>query len=135
MRAAVKCRNFLKEFYTEGENGKRVYKYADQLVRYLFRTVVQTLLAPVKLHRVAPLPRFQTPLLGYVCLSPQILLARREQTALWVDLGDVASEDPSLADAAMENARRYIQLFSSAIEDALQEMQEYAVRWMDGWTD
>ncbi|NXQ56653.1 MCM7 factor, partial [Anthoscopus minutus] len=43
-------------------------------------------------------------------------LARREQVALWVALDDVAEDDPELAEAVVENVRRYSRVFSDAAQ-------------------
>ncbi|XP_005534379.1 PREDICTED: DNA replication licensing factor MCM7, partial [Pseudopodoces humilis] len=47
------------------------------------------------------------------------LLARREQVALWVALDDVAEDDPELAEAVVENVRRYSRVFSDAVHELL----------------
>ncbi|NXQ49575.1 MCM7 factor, partial [Catharus fuscescens] len=46
-------------------------------------------------------------------------LARREQVALWVALDDVAEDDPELAEAVVENVRRYGRVFSDAVHELL----------------
>ncbi|XP_064256745.1 LOW QUALITY PROTEIN: DNA replication licensing factor MCM7 [Passer domesticus] len=46
-------------------------------------------------------------------------LARREQVALWVALDDVAEDEPELAEAVVENVRRYGRVFSDAVHELL----------------
>ncbi|XP_053824553.1 DNA replication licensing factor MCM7 [Vidua chalybeata] len=46
-------------------------------------------------------------------------LARREQVALWVALDDVAEDEPELAEAVVDNARRYGRVFSDAVHELL----------------
>ncbi|RMC18271.1 hypothetical protein DUI87_04153 [Hirundo rustica rustica] len=46
-------------------------------------------------------------------------LARRKQVALWVALDDVAEDDPELAEAVVDNARRYGRVFSDAVYELL----------------
>nr|XP_041568194.1 DNA replication licensing factor MCM7 [Taeniopygia guttata] len=47
------------------------------------------------------------------------LLARRERVALWVALDDVAEDEPELAEAVVENVRRYGRVFSDAVHELL----------------
>lgn len=79
-----KCKRFLQEFYTEDDNGKKLFKYGAQLVA----------------------------------------LAHREQVALFVDLDDVAEEDPELVESICENAKRYTALFADAVHELLPEYKE-----------
>ncbi|NXD32791.1 MCM7 factor, partial [Spelaeornis formosus] len=46
-------------------------------------------------------------------------VARRAQLALWVALDDVAEDDPELAEAVVENVRRYSRVFSDAVQELL----------------
>ncbi|XP_063997132.1 DNA replication licensing factor MCM7 isoform X1 [Pogoniulus pusillus] len=46
-------------------------------------------------------------------------LAHRDQVALYVSLDDVAEEEPELAEAACENARRYGRLCADAVQELL----------------
>ncbi|XP_030921558.1 DNA replication licensing factor MCM7 [Geospiza fortis] len=46
-------------------------------------------------------------------------LARRDQVALWVSLDDVAEDEPELAEAVVENVRRYGRVFSDAVHELL----------------
>ncbi|NXN07797.1 MCM7 factor, partial [Indicator maculatus] len=46
-------------------------------------------------------------------------LAHREQVALYVALDDVAEDEPELAEAACENARRYARLCGDAVQELL----------------
>uniref|UniRef100_A0A668T4D4 DNA replication licensing factor MCM7 n=1 Tax=Oreochromis aureus TaxID=47969 RepID=A0A668T4D4_OREAU len=84
LRIAKKCKRFLQEFYTEDDNGKKLFKYGAQLVA----------------------------------------LAHREQVALFVDLDDVAEEDPELVESICENAKRYTALFADAVHELLPEYKE-----------
>uniref|UniRef100_A0AAQ5X7J2 DNA replication licensing factor MCM7 n=1 Tax=Amphiprion ocellaris TaxID=80972 RepID=A0AAQ5X7J2_AMPOC len=79
-----KCKRFLQEFYTEDDNGKKVFKYGTQLVA----------------------------------------LAHREQVSLFVELDDVAEEDPELVESICENAKRYTGLFADAVHELLPEYKE-----------
>ena len=53
--------------------------------------------------------------------SFQTKLAHREQVALTIDVDDVNEHDPDLADAILENTRRYLQIFGDAVHDLLPE--------------
>ncbi|NWX06252.1 MCM7 factor, partial [Caloenas nicobarica] len=46
-------------------------------------------------------------------------LAHRERVSLHVALDDVAEDDPELAQAACDNARRYGRLFADAVQELL----------------
>ncbi|XP_064409097.1 DNA replication licensing factor MCM7 isoform X2 [Latimeria chalumnae] len=59
--------------------------------------------------------------------SQLVHLAHREQIALYVDLDDVAEEDPELVDSICENTRRYLELFSNAVHELLPEYKEREV--------
>ncbi|XP_039198390.1 DNA replication licensing factor MCM7 [Crotalus tigris] len=59
-------------------------------------------------------------------------LAHREQTALYVDLDDVAEEDPALLDAACENAKRYQRIFADAVWELLPRFRRRQVAPRDG---
>ena len=54
----------------------------------------------------------------------QRLLAHREQVQLELDLDDIADHDAELAEAIMENTRRYQALFADAIAELLPEYKE-----------
>ncbi|XP_055148398.1 DNA replication licensing factor MCM7 isoform X1 [Symphalangus syndactylus] len=56
-----------------------------------------------------------------------VRLAHREQVALYVDLDDVAEDDPELVDSICENARRYAKLFADAIQELLPQYKEREV--------
>lgn len=51
-------------------------------------------------------------------------LANREQTALYIDLTDLAQVDQDLADACLENAKRYTEIFNDAVQDLLPEYKD-----------
>lgn len=57
----------------------------------------------------------------------QMKIAHREQVALTVDLDDVSDIDTELAEAVVENTRRYVSLFSDAVHDLLPEYKEKEV--------
>lgn len=57
-----------------------------------------------------------------LCL--QVALAHREQVSLFVDLDDVAEEDPELVESVCENAKRYTDLFADAVHELLPEYKE-----------
>ncbi|XP_041034631.1 DNA replication licensing factor MCM7 [Carcharodon carcharias] len=48
-----------------------------------------------------------------------VQLAHREKVALYIDLEDIAEEDPELVDSICENTRRYVNLFADAIQELL----------------
>uniref|UniRef100_A0A2K5SEW1 DNA replication licensing factor MCM7 n=1 Tax=Cebus imitator TaxID=2715852 RepID=A0A2K5SEW1_CEBIM len=56
-----------------------------------------------------------------------VRLAHREQVALYVDLDDVAEDDPELVDSICENARRYAKLFADAVQELLPQYKEREV--------
>ncbi|XP_065426662.1 DNA replication licensing factor MCM7 [Chrysemys picta bellii] len=56
-----------------------------------------------------------------------VSLAHREQVALYVDLDEVAEEDPELVDAVCENAKRYVRLFADAVHELLPQHKEREV--------
>uniref|UniRef100_A0A674GFE0 MCM N-terminal domain-containing protein n=1 Tax=Taeniopygia guttata TaxID=59729 RepID=A0A674GFE0_TAEGU len=56
------------------------------------------------------------------------LLARRERVALWVSLDDVAEDEPELAEAVVENVRRYGRVFSDAVHELLPHFGSAEVR-------
>ncbi|CAF3577212.1 unnamed protein product [Rotaria socialis] len=58
-------------------------------------------------------------------------LANREQTTLVIDIDDVATVDPELADAIVENSRRYIQLFSQVVQELLPELKDKEIENKD----
>ncbi|CAL4189203.1 unnamed protein product [Meganyctiphanes norvegica] len=51
-------------------------------------------------------------------------LAHREQVALNIDIDDVAEFDPDMAEAMVNNSRRYINLFSEAVYEMLPEYKQ-----------
>lgn len=57
----------------------------------------------------------------------QVRLAHREQVAMYVDLDDVAEDDPELVDSICENARRYARLFADAVQELLPQYKEREV--------
>lgn len=56
-----------------------------------------------------------------------VKLAHREQVGLWIDLDDIRDHDPELADAIVENSRRYVHLFSEIVQELLPEYREKEV--------
>jgi DNA replication licensing factor MCM7 len=51
-------------------------------------------------------------------------IANREQVSLCIDLNDLANMDQELADACIENAKRYNELFYEAIHELLPEYKD-----------
>lgn len=51
-------------------------------------------------------------------------LAHREQVSLEIDLEHVREYEPDLADAIVENARRYGNLFADAVQELLPMYKE-----------
>ncbi|NXV81222.1 MCM7 factor, partial [Atlantisia rogersi] len=58
-------------------------------------------------------------------------LAHRERVALFVALDDVAEDDPELAEAACDNAKRYGRLFADAVHELLPLYREREVSHKD----
>lgn len=58
------------------------------------------------------------------CLCLQVALAHREQVSLFVELDDVAEEDPELVESVCENTKRYTDLFADAVHELLPEYKE-----------
>lgn len=58
----------------------------------------------------------------------QVQLAHREQVAMYVDLDDIAEEDPELVESICENAKRYSRLFADAVQELLPQYKEREVR-------
>ncbi|XP_045316516.1 DNA replication licensing factor MCM7 isoform X1 [Leopardus geoffroyi] len=56
-----------------------------------------------------------------------VRLAHREQVAMYIDLDDVAEDDPELVDSICENARRYTRLFADAVQELLPQYKEREV--------
>lgn len=56
-------------------------------------------------------------------------MAHREQVGLFVELDDVAEEDPELVESISENAKRYTGLFADAVHELLPEYKERDVRF------
>uniref|UniRef100_A0A8I3MMX3 DNA replication licensing factor MCM7 n=2 Tax=Canis lupus familiaris TaxID=9615 RepID=A0A8I3MMX3_CANLF len=56
-----------------------------------------------------------------------VQLAHREQVAMYIDLDDVAEDDPELVDSICENARRYTRLFADAVQELLPQYKEREV--------
>jgi DNA replication licensing factor MCM7 len=54
-------------------------------------------------------------------------LANREQVSLCIDLNDLASMDQELADACIENSKRYNELFYESIHELLPEYKDKEV--------
>ena len=46
-----------------------------------------------------------------------------------IDLDDIATVDPELADAIGENTRRYTQLFAQVVQELLPELKDKEVRF------
>ncbi|RXG52413.1 hypothetical protein Avbf_16256 [Armadillidium vulgare] len=78
-------KDFLAEFHTVDENGKKTFVYASQLMK----------------------------------------LAHREQVDITIDADHIGEFDPELAEAIIENTRRYVLLFSEVI---FQMMPDYKTR-------
>ncbi|XP_076058783.1 minichromosome maintenance 7 [Oratosquilla oratoria] len=51
-------------------------------------------------------------------------LAHREQVEFTVDISDVETYDPDMAEAMVQNARRYVNLFSEAVYEMLPDYKE-----------
>lgn len=47
--------------------------------------------------------------------------------ALYVDLDDIAEDDPELVDSICENAKRYSRLFADVVQELLPEYKEKEV--------
>lgn len=60
-------------------------------------------------------------------INLQVKLAHRDQVQLCIDLDDVAVHDQDLADAIIENTRRYMNLFADVIQELLPEYREREV--------
>ena len=45
-----------------------------------------------------------------------------------IDLDDIASIDPELADVILENSRRYVQIFSQVVQEMLPELKDKEVK-------
>ncbi|KAF6357204.1 minichromosome maintenance complex component 7 [Rhinolophus ferrumequinum] len=56
-----------------------------------------------------------------------VQLAHREQVAMYIDLDDVAEEDPELVDSICENTKRYARLFADTIQELLPQYKEREV--------
>lgn len=54
-------------------------------------------------------------------------LAHREQTALYVELDDLNDHDDELAQAIVNNTRRYVNMFSDVVYDLLPTFKEHDV--------
>lgn len=46
---------------------------------------------------------------------------------MYIDLDDVAEDDPELVDSICENARRYARLFADAVQELLPQYKEREV--------
>lgn len=57
-------------------------------------------------------------------LCVQVALAHREQVSVFVELDDLAEEDPELVESICENAKRYTGIFADAIHELLPEYKE-----------
>ena len=51
-------------------------------------------------------------------------IANREQISLYIDLNDLASFDQDLADACLENSKRYNEIFYEAIQELIPEYKD-----------
>ena len=58
-------------------------------------------------------------------------LAHREQVSIVIDVDDVAEFDEDMAEAMVENTRRYMTLFSEAIYEVLPSYKEQEVAARD----
>ncbi|KAK7090570.1 DNA replication licensing factor mcm7-like [Littorina saxatilis] len=58
-------------------------------------------------------------------------LAHREQVSLTVDLDHVQDYDPDLGDAIVENTKRYVSLFSDAVQDLLPDYKQKEIVFKD----
>lgn len=56
-----------------------------------------------------------------------VQLAHREQVAMYIDLDDVAEEDPELVDSICENTKRYARLFADSVQELLPQYKEREV--------
>lgn len=56
-----------------------------------------------------------------------VQVAHREQVALYIDLDDIAEEDPELVDSICDNTCRYVNLFADAVQDLLPQHKEKEV--------
>eukprot|EP00794_Sanderia_malayensis_P013959 gene13959-15415_t len=86
-----KSKRFLAEFYHEDDDGFKVFKYGEQLVK----------------------------------------IAHREQVALQIELDDIKSTNPDLAENIVKNTRRYSQIFSDSIYEMLPDYKEREVEHKD----
>jgi len=61
----------------------------------------------------------------------QVKIAHREQVGLTIEMDDIAEYDPDLAEAILENTRRYINIFSDAVQELLPDYKEREVNdWL-----
>lgn len=51
---------------------------------------------------------------------------------MYVDLDDIAEDDPELVDSICENTKRYARLFADAVQELLPQYKEREVRKMQG---
>ena len=51
-------------------------------------------------------------------------IANRETVALQIDLSDLATHDQDLADACVDNAKRYTEIFHDAVQELLPEYKD-----------
>jgi len=51
-------------------------------------------------------------------------IANREQTAIYIDLGDLATVDQDLADECLNNAKRYNEIFYNAVQELIPEYKD-----------
>ena len=54
----------------------------------------------------------------------QVRISHREQVQLEIDLDDIMDHDPELAEAIIENSRRYQALFADAVAELLPQYKE-----------
>jgi len=58
-------------------------------------------------------------------------IANREQVSLVIELDDIATIDPDLAEAISDNTRRYSQLFSQVVQEMLPELKDKEIQNKD----
>jgi len=51
-------------------------------------------------------------------------IANREQMAMYIDMTDLATHDQDLADACVDNAKRYTEMFNDAVQELLPEYKD-----------
>lgn len=106
-----------------GDKGKKEFVYTKQLVcpRSFFYVRV---IAFSKVCSVVAFKRTATPATPLL----QVDLAHREQVALTIDLDDVDDFDSDLANAIVQNARRYATLFADVVYAMLPDYKQKEVQ-------